>query len=114
LGQAVVLLPLLFQPLFFFRRQFFHLLVALARGLAFLGCELCPSLHASLHAHLLVGFHLRITLGDTDPLALSPWLVIVPGDRERREDLLLLLGQLARRRGCFPGCCGDDGVRGRE
>jgi len=105
---------LLFQPLFFFRRQFFHLLVALARGLAFLGCELCPSLHASLHAHLLVGFHLRITLGDTDPLALALWLEIVPVDRERREDLLLLLGQLAPRRGFFLRCSGEDGERGAE
>src|SRR6266699_6987557 len=68
LRQAVVLLPLLFQPLFLVRRQLFHLLIALTRGLAFLGGELGPGLHASLHACLLVGFHLLITLGDADPL----------------------------------------------
>src|SRR6266436_6901175 len=58
LRQAVVLLPLLFQPLFLVRRQLFHLLIALTRGLAFLGGELGPGLHASLPARLLVGFHL--------------------------------------------------------
>src|SRR4249919_3724712 len=94
LRQAVVLLPLLFQPLLLVRRQLFHLFVALARGLTFPGGELGPGLHASLHARLLVGFHLRIALGDADPVALALWFEIVPVDRKRREDLLLLLRQL--------------------
>src|SRR6266853_3725252 len=112
--QAVVLLPLLFQPQLFVRRQLFHLLVALARGLAFLGGELGPGLHAPLHARLFVGFHLRITLGDTDPLALALRFEIVPVDRKRRERLLLLLRQLAPRRGLFLRCSGEDGKRGAE
>src|SRR5258706_10618329 len=108
LGQAVVLLPLLFQPLFLVGRQLFHLLVALARGLAFLGGELGPGLHASLHARLLVGFHLRITLGDPDPFALALWFEFVPVLLQRREGLLLLLRQLAPRRGLFLRCSGED------
>src|SRR5882672_10342970 len=114
LRQAVVLLPLLFLPLFLLRRQLFHLLVALARGLAFLGGELDPGLHAPLHARLLVGLHLRVTLGDPDPLALARGFEIVPVDRKRRENLLLLLRQLAPRRGLFLRRGGEDGERSAE
>src|SRR5438046_5345467 len=91
LRQAVVLLPLLLQPLFLVGRQLFHLLIALARRLAFLGGELDPSLHAPLRARLLVGFHLGITLGDPEPLARARWLEFAPVDRKRRENRLFLV-----------------------
>src|SRR5213592_1169100 len=81
LRQAVVLLPLLLQPLFLVGRQLFHLLIA---------------------------------LGDPEPLALARWFEIVPVDRKRRENLLLLLRQLAPRRGLFLRCGCKDGERGAE
>src|SRR5438046_9963309 len=83
LRPSVVLLLLLLQPLCLVGRQLFHLLVALARRLAFLGGELDPGLHAPLRARLLVGFHLRLTLVHPAPIALARWLQVLTVDRKR-------------------------------
>src|SRR5690349_5458741 len=94
LGEPVVFLPFLTQRLLLVGRQLLELPVALARGLALLRGEARPGLHAPLHLRLLLGLHLGIALGDAEPLALARGLELVPGRRERREDLLLLGRQL--------------------
>jgi len=83
LRQAVVLLPLLFSPVFF-PAAVFHLLVALARGLAFLGRELCPRCMVAARAPARrVSF--SDNAGDTDPLALALWLRLSQSTASARE-----------------------------
>src|SRR3954468_3029716 len=79
-------------------RQLGELLVVLARLAALLGRELGPGLHAPLNALLLLDRHARVALGDGDPFVPALDLEEVPVGPERREDQLLLGGELGPRR----------------
>src|SRR5688572_13515601 len=92
--QLLVLGPLLAQLAALLWRDLDDLLVGLARLAALLGGELRPGLHAPLHALLTLRRHLRVALGDGDPLAPALWLEAFPVGLERREDLLLLRSKL--------------------
>src|SRR6266850_6794674 len=97
--ERLVLGPGLAQVLFGRRTlSLGEVLVVLARLPALLRREARPGLHAPLHALLLLRLHARVALGDRDPLLPALGLERVPVGLERREDLLLLRGELGPRR----------------
>src|SRR5204862_2567717 len=96
--QRLVFGPLVTQALLLRARALGDALVVLARLAALLGAQVRPQLHAPLHALLLELRHLRIALGDLDPLLAPLDFERVPVVLERREDLLLLGGELGPRR----------------
>src|SRR5688572_4574092 len=98
LRQGLVLGPVLAQVAALLGRDLDDLLVGLARVAALLGRQLGPALHAPRDALLLLGLHGRIALGDADPLAPALGLDALPVGLERRQDLLLLGGELGPRR----------------
>src|SRR3990170_3527983 len=93
-GERLVFGPLLAQLVAPRGRRLDDLLVGFACLPALLGRELRPGLHAALHALLSLRRHLRIALGHPDPLAPALGLEAFPVGFERREDHLLLGGQL--------------------
>src|SRR5688572_14318066 len=99
--QRLVFGPLVAQLAALLRRHLDDLLVGLARLAALLGRERGPTLHAPLHAFLFFGLHRRVALGDADPLASALGLDAFPFGLERREDLLLLGGELGPGRARF-------------
>src|SRR5688572_19933313 len=94
LGEGLVLGPLLAQVGALGRRHLGHLLVGFARLAALLGRQRRPALHAALHALLLLRLHGGIAFGDADPLAAALGFDAFPVGLQRREDLLLLAGEL--------------------
>src|SRR5205807_6003145 len=92
--QRLVLRPGLAQVLVRRALGLGELLVVLARLAALLGAQVRPGLHAPLHAFLLERLHARVALGDLDPLLAPLGLERVPVVLERREDRLLLGGEL--------------------
>src|SRR5918992_2684434 len=95
--QLLVLGPLLAQLAALLGRHLHDPLVGLARLAPLLRSKLCPGLHAPLHALLAQRRHLRIALGNADPFAPALGLQALPVGLERREDLLLLGGELGPR-----------------
>src|SRR4051812_34101920 len=96
--QRLVLGPLVTQALFLRARALGDALVVLARLAALLGAQVRPGLHAPLHPLLLELRHLRMALGDLQPLLAPLDFERVPVVLERRQDLLLLGGELGPRR----------------
>src|SRR5690606_6791921 len=101
-----VLLPLLAELLALLGALLGELAVVFARLLALLGREARPFLHALLDALLPLGRHLRIALGDADPAPARVRIEVLPLGLERRENFLLLDGELA------PGGAGRLGLGG--
>lgn len=92
--KRAVLLPFFTHGLLLFGRERAQRLVLLARRAPLIRRELGPGAHLLLHALLLGGRHLRIPLGDAAPLLLALRLERPPFGLQRREDPLLLRGEI--------------------
>lgn len=94
LRQLIVLAPFAADLLALLGRKVLNLPVALADLRALLRSEACPLFHLGLQPGLLLRCHLRIVLGDLDPLDAPGTFDVCPVVGERGQDLLLLRGEL--------------------
>src|SRR5919198_4922382 len=88
--QRLVFGPLVAKVAALLGRHLGEAFVVFAGLRALLRGEPRPGLHASLHALLFFGLHLRVAVSDADPLAAALRLELFPVPLGAREDLLLI------------------------
>jgi hypothetical protein len=91
---ALILLPLAAHARLALGRELLELSKTGTRCATLLRRETHPFLHALLEALLLAAAHLGVALGHAQPFLLALGVELIPFTLNRREDLLLLRGEL--------------------